>query len=88
MSSHRPVHSDELRRSISVLSAAEDGWPGEDPALNKGPTPHPTAHPGLLPQGGSSSLGFPPYNRLEFKVGVSKDWRADESKLTGYPVGS
>lgn len=28
--------------------------------LDKGPTPLPTALPGLLPQGGSSSLGFPP----------------------------
>ena len=35
--------------------------------MNKGPTPLPTALPGLLPQGGSSSLGFPPYNRFEFK---------------------
>ena len=57
---------DELRRSISAPSA-EGRWPGEDPALNKGPTPLPTALPGLLPQGGSSSLGFPPYNRFEFK---------------------
>ena len=56
---------DELRRSISAPSA-EGRWPGEDPALNKGPTPLPTALPGLLPQGGSSSLGFPPYNRFEF----------------------
>ena len=36
--------------------------------MNKGPTPLPTALPGLLPQGGSSSLGFPPYNRFEFKA--------------------
>ena len=57
---------DELRRSISAPSA-EGRWPGEDPALNKGPTPLPTALPGLLPQGGSSSLGFPPYNRFEVK---------------------
>ena len=55
---------DELRRSISAPSA-EGRWPGEDPALNKGPTPLPTALPGLLPQGGSSSLGFSPYNRFE-----------------------
>ena len=66
MSPHRPVLPDELRHSISAPSA-EGRWPGEDPALNKGPTPLPTALPGLLPQGGSSSLGFPPYNRFEFK---------------------
>ena len=37
---------------------------GMDHALNKGPTPYSTAHPGLLPQGGgssqASSLGIPP----------------------------
>ena len=58
MSSHRPVFPDELWHSISA-PGAEGRWPGEDPALNKGPTPLPTALPGLLPQGGSSSLGFP-----------------------------
>ena len=67
----RPEYLRDLRRvtgwhSISAPSA-EGRWPGEDPALNKGPTPLPTALPGLLPQGGSSSLGFPPYNRFEFK---------------------
>ena len=58
---------DELRHPISAPSA-EGRWPGEDPALNKGPTPLPTALPGLLPQGGSSSLGFSPYNRFEFNL--------------------
>ena len=85
---------DELRRSISAPSA-EGRWPGEDPALNKGPTPLPTALPGLLPQGGSSSLGFPPYNRFEFKqnptilgrsnVEISKD-RQMEFTLNGLTI--
>ena len=36
--------------------------------LGQRPRPHPAALPGRLPQGGSESRGFPPYNRVECKL--------------------
>ena len=62
--------------------------------MNKGPTPLPTALPGLLPQGGSSSLGFPPYNRFEFKSTTAADFpnlariRQGIKKLRDMPEGA